>query len=127
MDPAIETELAKPVPSTTSLTALTLQKLQQEINKLKTRKALGMDNITSQMLKELPKEGLIKLLHIFNAVIRCSYWPTNFKSAKIILVLKPGKDPTDVTSYRPISLLSTISKTLEKAAIPAYLHRHRPQ
>ena len=73
-----------------------------------------MDNITSQMLKELPKEGLIKLLHIFNAVVRCSYWPTNFKSAQIILVLKPGKDPTDVTSYRPISLLSTISKTLQK-------------
>jgi len=73
-----------------------------------------MDNITSQMLKELPKEGLIKLLLIFNAVVRCSYWPANFKSAQIILVLKPGKDPADVTSYRPISLLSTISKTLEK-------------
>ena len=66
------------------------------------------------MLKELPKEGLIKLLHIFNAVVRRSYWPTKFKSAQIIMVLKPGKDPTDVMSYRPISLLSTISKTLQK-------------
>ena len=73
-----------------------------------------MDNITPHMLKEIPKEGLIKLLHIYNAFVRFSYWPANFKSAKIIMDLKPGKDPTDVTSYRPISLLSSISKILEK-------------
>ena len=90
------------------------QNLQQEIKKLKPRKAPGMDNITSQMLKELPKEGLMKLLHIYTAVVRCNYWPANFKSAQIIMALKPGKDPTDVTSYRAISLLSTISKLLEK-------------
>jgi len=30
------------------------------------------------------------------------------------MILKPGKNPTDVTSYRPISLLPIISKILEK-------------
>jgi len=30
------------------------------------------------------------------------------------MILKPGKDPTDVSSYRPISLLPTNSKVLEK-------------
>ena len=30
------------------------------------------------------------------------------------MIPKPGKDPTDVSSYRPISLLSIISKVLEK-------------
>jgi len=66
------------------------------------------------MLQELPQEGILQLLHIFNAVIRCSYWPEKFKLAQIIMVPKPGKGPTDVTSYRPKSLLSTISKILEK-------------
>jgi hypothetical protein len=28
--------------------------------------------------------------------------------------LKPGKPPTELTSYRPISLLPTVSKVLEK-------------
>jgi hypothetical protein len=110
----LENELAKPIPSTTSFPALTLHNLQKEINKLKTKKAPGMDNITPQMLKELPKEGVIKLLHIYNAAIRCNYWPANFKSAQIILTPKPAKDPTDVSSYRPISLLSSISKIMEK-------------
>ena len=73
-----------------------------------------MDLITAQMLKELPHEGLIKLLHIFNAILKSSYWPTSIKKAQIIMILKPGKDPTDVSSYRPISLLPTISKVLEK-------------
>jgi hypothetical protein len=30
------------------------------------------------------------------------------------MILKPGKNPTDITSYRPISLLPVISKILEK-------------
>jgi len=55
-----------------------------------------MDLITAQMLKELPHEGLIKLLHIFNAILRSSYWPTSKKKAQIIMILKPRKDPTDV-------------------------------
>jgi hypothetical protein len=73
-----------------------------------------MDNISPQMLQQLPKEGLLKLLHIYNAVVRCNYWPADFKAAQIILVLKPVKDPTDVASYRPIILLYTMSKLLEK-------------
>ena len=81
---------------------------------LNTRKAPRMDLITAQMLKELPHEGLINLLHVLNAVLRNSYWPTSLRKAQIIMILKPVKDPTDVSSYRPVSLLPTISKVLEK-------------
>jgi len=30
------------------------------------------------------------------------------------MIIKPGKNPNYITSYRPVSLLSTVSKTLEK-------------
>jgi hypothetical protein len=36
------------------------------------------------------------------------------KKAKNIMIPKPGKNPTDVTSYLPINLLPIISKILEK-------------
>jgi len=70
-----------------------------------------MDLNTAQMLKELPHEGLLNLLYIFNAVLRLDYWSTSLKRAQIIMIQKPGKDPTDVSSYGPISLLPIISKS----------------
>jgi hypothetical protein len=66
------------------------------------------------MLKELPHEGYLNLLYILNAIRRLDYWPAPLKQAKVIMIPKPGKTPTDVISYRPISLLPIISKVLEK-------------
>jgi len=66
------------------------------------------------MLRELPKEGLSNLMYIFNAILRLEYWPKSFKIAQIIMISKPGESPMDVSSYRPVSLLRTNSKVLEK-------------
>jgi hypothetical protein len=49
------------------------------------------------------------------------------KRAKVIMILEPGKDPTDVTSYRPISLLPVISKILEKLPLSRLTKELRPQ
>jgi len=65
------------------------------------------------MLKELPQEVLLNLLYILNAIIRLEYWPKSLKQAQILMLTKTGKNPIDVTSYRTISLLPTISKLLE--------------
>jgi len=53
-------------------------------------------------------------MYIFNAILRLEYWPKSLKTAPIIMIHKPGKNPMDVSSYRPISLLPTISKIPEK-------------
>ncbi|GBM42784.1 RNA-directed DNA polymerase from mobile element jockey, partial [Araneus ventricosus] len=42
--------------------------------------------------------------------MKFGHFPTRWKTATIIPILKPGKDPTDPVSYRPISLLPSISK-----------------
>ena len=54
------------------------------------------------------------VLHLLNAITRLGYWPRPLKRAKVIMILKPGKERTDVTSYRLISLLPVISEILEK-------------
>jgi hypothetical protein len=66
------------------------------------------------MLKELPKEGFVNLMYIFNAILRLEYWSKSLKIAQIIMIPKPGKNPMDVSSYRPINSLLTISKVPEK-------------
>lgn len=54
------------------------------------------------------------MTNTFNKCFSLSYWPKNFKIAKVIPILKAGKPPTDATSYRPISLLNATGKLLEK-------------
>jgi hypothetical protein len=54
-------------------------------------------------------------IHIhYNAILRHKYWPHKQKLTEVILIPKLGKDPKEVKSYRPISLLPIITKLLEK-------------
>lgn len=76
---------------------------------LNQKKAPGLDLITARMLKELPNVGLLKIMYIFNALLRLKYWPTSLRTAQTIMIPKPGKNTMDVSSYQPISLLPTIS------------------
>ncbi|GFU51046.1 reverse transcriptase domain-containing protein [Trichonephila clavipes] len=43
-------------------------------------------------------------------------YPTQWQEAKVIPILKPGKDPKNPLSYRPIALTSCLCKTLERMA-----------
>ena len=81
-------------------------------------KCSPVDVIPSSIIKLCPD--------IFGAIIsrlanmsfdQCTF-PTSYKSAQIRpLLKKPGLDPNDPASYRPISNLSTISKILEKIVL----------
>ena len=51
---------------------------------------------------------------IFNAILSIRYFPKPWKLAQIKMLPKPGKDPQQTATYRPISLLPVLSKILEK-------------
>ncbi len=55
---------------------------------LKTKKAPGIDEITANILKELPRKGIVMLTYLFNACFRLKYVPHCFKTAEIIMVKK---------------------------------------
>ncbi len=84
------------------------------IDRLNVKKAPGFDRITARMLRELPRTGILWLTRIYNAILRFSTFPATWKCAKVIMLPKPGKNTADLSSYRPISLLSILSKTFEK-------------
>jgi hypothetical protein len=56
---------------------------------------------TGQILKELPIIGMKYLTQLFNAILLLNHFPTQWKVAQIILILKPGKPPHDLSSYQP--------------------------
>lgn len=81
---------------------------------MKSKKAPGYDLITNEILKQLPRKGLIVLTRLINAAFKLRHVPSSWKVAEIIMLQKPGKSPNEVKSYRPISLLPAISKLFEK-------------
>lgn len=81
---------------------------------MKVKKAPGIDGITNILIKRLPPDAVEFLTKIINGCIDLCYFPTQFKTAKIIPILKPTKDRNCAISYRPISLLSSIAKIFER-------------
>jgi hypothetical protein len=77
-------------------------------------KASGYDLITGKRLKELSRKGLRAITQIYNATFKLEYFPCHWKMGQIIMIPKPGKNPSEVTSYRPKILLPLLSKILEK-------------
>jgi hypothetical protein len=67
------------------------------------KKSSDYDLITGKILKELPIIGIKYLTQLFSAVLLKGYFPAKWKVIQIILILKPGKPPNELTSYQPIS------------------------
>ncbi|KAJ8865632.1 hypothetical protein PR048_033152 [Dryococelus australis] len=81
---------------------------------LKTSSAPGEDSIPNAVLIHLPQKAIIYLTCIINSIIINSYFPTCWKNAIIVPIPKPGKPTDKPSSYRPIALLPSLSKILEK-------------
>ena len=84
------------------------------LKKLKSKASSGIDGISSKVLKVLPNNFIEALTHIFNLSMEQGCFPTKFKSAKIIPIYKKKGSRKDKVNYRPISLLCSMSKVLEK-------------
>lgn len=93
---------------------VTLEEQKQLVSLLKSKKAPGHDLLDNRTIKILPYQALRFLVLIFNSALLEGYFPKVWKTANIILILKPGKKPTEVDSYRPISLLPSLGKIMER-------------
>jgi len=78
--------------------------------------------VSNRALKHLPTRAVSLLAPIFNLVLRTHHLPQTWKHARLISILKPGKNSALSSSYRPISLLDTIGKLFEKILLAMILH-----
>ncbi|GFU03253.1 probable RNA-directed DNA polymerase from transposon X-element [Trichonephila clavipes] len=84
------------------------------IKKIKIKKSPGRDGVTNKMIKNLPLLTVFKITNIINNMFKLRYFPNAWKTAVVIPILKPGKNPKLAESHRPISLLPILSKLAEK-------------
>ena len=83
------------------------------INGLKPILSSGIDDINNKLLKELKDYIAEPLSQIINNSLTEGVFPQKMKSAKVVPLYK-NKDKDLTMNYRPISLLLTLSKILEK-------------
>ena len=95
------------------LEPVTTQEIDIIIRELKGKMSSGYDNISNKLLKELRPCLLVPLTIIFNKSLTTGIFPDNMKLSDVTPLHK-SKDKCLTNNYRPISLLITISKLLEK-------------
>ena len=92
--------------------------VESVLKSLKTGKAAGPDAVNNRLLIELAQPLASPLCDLFNYSLFSGKVPDIWKIANVTPIHKKN-DPNDVSNYRPISLLSTIGKVIEKL-----VHKH---
>lgn len=89
------------------------EEIAKIIQKFKSKSSYGYDEISPKMLKSTFQPILRPLTHICNLSLRNGIFPDQMKLAKVIPIHKNGPK-SSFTNYRPVSLLPTFSKILER-------------
>ena len=92
---------------------ITEEEVKSTLLTLKSGKSSGPDNINNRILKELAIPLSKPLCSLFNISLAKGIFPDVWKHANVTPLYKKD-DPSLVSNYRPISLLSTVGKTLQK-------------
>ena len=98
----------------TSINPIQVAKLRELLASTKSGSSPGEDSVSYDILKLCSDTSLQAICNIFNQCLNDNIFPVAWKSAKLRMILKPGKDPTQASGYRPISLISCMGKLLEK-------------
>ena len=107
------TDYIKPTEATFILKQTTCAEIFSLINKLPLTKASGLDNISMRLLKEAAPIVTSSLTFIINLSIVTGIVQDEWKHARVSSVFKDG-DKADPNNYRPISVLSVVSKLIER-------------
>ena len=88
--------------------------VRSTIRKLKPKASTGIDGISTTVLKSLPNNFIEAITNLFNQSMEQGFFPSKFKTAKVVPIYKRKGSRKNPENYRPISLLCSISKVLEK-------------
>jgi hypothetical protein len=87
--------------------------LTDVIKAFESKDSPDLDGLSVKILKFIAIEISVPLAHIFNLSLTSGIFPCKLKTSRIVPIFKSG-DPRLCDNYRPISLVNTLSKVLEK-------------
>ena len=106
---------------------ITKEIVTKEIDKIKSSKAPGPDEVFPRILKECKDVLSEPLACIFRKSLESGIVPVAWKKANVIPIFKKG-DKTNMSNYRPVSLTSVVGKMMESIIarnIRDHLDKHK--
>ena len=98
------------------------------IKKLKPKTSSGVDCVSNKLLKQIAPIIISPLHYLINLSLETGFVPQQMKVSKIIPLYKTGSgDKSNFSNYRPISILSSFAKLIEKivcSQLMYYLNNH---
>jgi len=109
-------------PDTVDNKAFMKEEITANLKKLNSKKAPGEDGLNSDILIGAFQVFPLFFTQIYNACLKEGCFPKKWKRSVIIPIIKPGKEEcNDILKYRPISLINTGGKLLERLMIDRIL------
>ena len=88
------------------------------VRSMRNKRAPGPDGLPAELLKAICSSHPSILLDMYNSCLKAGIFPARWKTARLVLISK-GKGPADSPSaYRPLCMLDTAGKLLEKLLKP---------
>lgn len=112
--PKGEPHQATEVHNQTFIEEVSSEEISQICSSIGDSKAPGLDGIPNKALKIALRNNPQVFADAFNTCLRKGEFPEEWKKQKLVLIPKPNKRLGDPSSYRPICLLDTIGKVLER-------------
>lgn len=116
----------QPAGETFSFQNVTDEEVVKAVSGVKSN-AIGLDGISLKFLKLLLPAITPCITHIFNTILTTSTFPKAWKVSKVLPIPKK-KNPSELSDYRPISILPSLSKAIEllmRDQIVQFLDRHK--
>jgi len=88
------------------------------LTSIKTKKAIGLDQVPNKFYKSFLPYIIDPFIRLTQAVLSRCEFPNTLKHAYIIPI--PKKKSSDTQNFRPISILNTLARCLEKAIFCFY-------
>jgi hypothetical protein len=95
------------------LNKTTTYEISKIINSLQSKTSHGYDEISDKILKASAPFILSPLTYIFNTVLSSGIFPDRLKYSEVQPLFKKG-EKTEISNYRPISLVPSFSKIIEQ-------------
>lgn len=96
-----------------NLSEVNAKEIETIFSSFSNKNSSGYDEVPMTVLKTVKKELSQILSHLINSSFVTGKFPDKLKISKVVPIYKKG-DKKEVSNYRPISLLPTISKVYER-------------